>query len=638
MKFLIKAGTAATVSFLLCSPANAAELNKILNTDKSLSEASAQISGKKLSENTNSSPTNNISNDQPIPVNPEQAVAGGNIAEIAKMLPENTPLVGIVSTKMSAWQDLNRFQLFKMAEDAIKKYVPPGTNLDYVKDIQSWLGEQAVIALMPKVGSAPATIEESSVIIVPIKDMAKIQPFINMITANKENTTEREYKGVKITEIKTETPQLEKPPAKKQPPASKVVKPTLPAKKPLPGKKARILAIASVPGYVLTGNSSKPIEKIIDMREGGIPNLAESPRFQATLQNPQVNTTFFGIYENIPEFVLVIKDIYDEILTQIPPTQGVPLPPNPFDEKSPNFQEIKKYSSINGFLTQQPEGLRFQINAYRQEAKPDNGIETTNKTEAILSRLPGTTYSSFSGRNLNFIWQTINTAFSTQPELKKNLDEFRKFVKTSTGLDFDKDIMGWMDGEYAIFAYPTKGGFIQSFIPNFNLGIGIALQTSNRSAADKTIKKLTEVSQLKVSETDIKGQSVTSLDPGDPSQSLLAYSWMEDNTIILTTGKSAIADLVPKPQTPLPTTYNFTTATKSFPRPNQGYFYLNMGSVLSWAYGFVPAQYTKDPNFRIFKQAIGSVYSISSTSTADPEREEIDLLMVLAPVRNTDKK
>jgi hypothetical protein len=53
---------------------------------------------------------------------------------------------------------------------------------------------------------------------------------------------------------------------------------------------------------------------------------------------------------------------------------------------------------------------------------------------------------------------------------------------------------------------------------------------------------------------------------------------------------------------------------------------------------FVPAQYTKDPNFRIFKQAIGSVYSISSTSTADPEREEIDLLMVLAPVRNTDKK
>jgi hypothetical protein len=634
MKFLIKVGTAATMSFLLCSPASAAELNKILTTNKSLSEASAQISGEKLGENTNPNPINNTSDQPPIPEKPTESapvVTGGNIAEIAKMLPENTPLLGIVSTKMSVWSDLNRFQLFKMAGDAIKQFIPPGANLDYVKDIQSWLGEHAVIAFMPKVGSAPTTLEESSVIIVPIKDMAKVQPFLDLITANKEKTTQREYKGVKITEIKTEVPQLEKPPTKKQPAAAKAVN------KPLPAKKSRILAIASVPGYVLTGNSSKPIERVIDMREGGIPTLAETPRFQPTLQNPQVNTTLFGIYENISEFVPLIKDIYDDLLTQIPPTPGVPLPPNPFKDKSINFESLKEYSSINGFLNQQPDGLRFQINAYRQQPKPDNGIETTNQTEAILSRLPGTTYYSFSGRNLNFIWQTISTAFSTRPELKKNLDEFRKFVKTNVGLDFDKDIMSWMDGEYAIFAYPTKGGFLQAIIPNANLGIGIALQTNNRSVADKTIKKLTEVSQLKVNETNIKGQAITSLNPGDPSQSLLAYSWMEDNTIILTTGQSAIADLVPKPQTPLPATYNFITATKSFPRPNQGYFYLNMGSVLSWVYGFVPAEYIKDPNFRIFKQAIGSIYSISSTSTADPEREEIDLLLVLAPTRNVNK-
>jgi Protein of unknown function (DUF3352) len=631
MKFLIKAGTVATASFLLfspvkCSPANAAELTKILGTDKSLSEAATQISGQKLGENTNPSIINNASPQQSTESTP---VAAGSITEIAKMLPENTPLIGIFSAKASTWQNLNRFQLFKMAGDAILKFVPPGTNLDSIKDVQSWLGEQAVIALMPKVGSAPASLEESSVIIIPIRDMAKIQPFIKMITANKDNTTEREYKGVKITEVKTyETPI--------KPSTDKVVKPTLPAKKPLPNKKPRILAIATVPGYVLTGNSSKPIERVIDMREGGTANLATSPRFQATLQNPEVSSSLFGIYENIPEFIPLIKDIYDDLLTQIPQTAGVPLPPNPFNEK--NLERAKEFSSINGFLTQQPDGLRFQANAYREKPKPNNGIETTNQTEAILARLPGTTYSSVSGRNLNFVWQTINAAFSTQPELKKSLDEFRKLVKTNTGLDFDKDIIGWMDGEYALFAYPTKGGFIQSFIPNFNLGIGIAIQTSNRSAADKTIKKLTEISQLKANETNIKGQAVTSIHPGDPSQSLLAYSWMEDNTIILTTGESAIADLVPQPKTPLTTNYNFITATKSFPRPNQGYFYLNMGSVLSWAYAFVPPQYNKDPYFQIFKQAIGSIYSISSTGTADPLREEFDILMVLAPVRNIDKK
>jgi hypothetical protein len=626
MKFLIKAGTLATASFLLFSPANAADLTKILGTDKSLSEATTQISGQKLGEKINPSTINNASPQQSTE---STLVAAGSITEIAKMLPENTPLIGIFSTKASTWQNLNRFQLFKMAGDAITKLIPPGTNLDSIKDVQSWLGDQAVLALMPKVGSAPASLEESSVIIVPIRDMAKVQPFINLLTANKENTTEREYKGVKITEIKTyETPI--------KPSTAKVVKPTLPAKKPSLNKKPRILAIASIPGYVFTGNSSKPIERVIDMREGGIPNLATSPRFQATLQNPEVSSSLFGIYENIPEFILVIKDIYDELLTQIPKTEGVPLPPNPFNDQT--LATLKEYSSINGFLTQQPDGLRFQANAYRETPKPNNGIETTNQTEAILSRLPGTTYSSFSGRNLNFVWQTINAAFSTEPELKKSLDNFRKLVKTNTGLDFDKDIMGWMDGEYALFAYPTKGGFIQSFFPNFNLGIGIAIQTSNRSVADKTIQKLTEISKLKTHETKIKGQAITSIDIEDKSQSLLAYSWMEDNTIILTAGESAIADLVPQPKTPLTNNYNFITATKSFPRPNQGYFYLNMGSVLSWAYAFVPPKYNKDPYFQIFKQAIGSIYSISSTSTAEPLREEFDILMVLAPVRNTDKK
>jgi hypothetical protein len=128
MKFLIKVGTAATVSFLLCSPASGVELDKVLSTNKSLSEASAQISGNHLSQNANPNPTKDTPNELPIPVNPEQpkesvpVVSGGNVAEIAKMLPENTPLVGIISTKISAWQDLNRFQLFKMAGDAIKAF------------------------------------------------------------------------------------------------------------------------------------------------------------------------------------------------------------------------------------------------------------------------------------------------------------------------------------------------------------------------------------------------------------------------------------------------------------------------------------------------------------------------------------
>lgn len=113
---------------------------------------------------------------------------------------------------------------------------------------------------------------------------------------------------------------------------------------------------------------------------------------------------------------------------------------------------------------------------------------------------------------------------------------------------------------------------------------------------------------------------------------MVAYSWVDNNTLILTSGLGALADLVPQPQVLLPLTYNFTTATNSLPHANHGYFYMNMGSFLSWVYGFIPAKYNNQ-GLDTFKQAIGSIYSLSSTSSTTADREQFDFLVVLAPVR-----
>ena len=176
-----------------------------------------------------------------------------------------------------------------------------------------------------------------------------------------------------------------------------------------------------------------------------------------------------------------------------------------------------------------------------------------------------------------------------------------------------------MDGEFAFFMYPTKGGFFQAMNPSLDMGIGLAVETSNRAAAENTLNKLGDLiasvskGEVKVAQKSIKNQAVTSWDVGgDSAKSLLAYSWVDDNTLIVTTGYGAIADLVPQPYVALSSAYNFNTATITLPSPNNGYFYMNMGSLLSWVYGFVPQQYSNNPYFNIFKQAIGSVYSISA--------------------------
>lgn len=167
----------------------------------------------------------------------------------------------------------------------------------------------------------------------------------------------------------------------------------------------------------------------------------------------------------------------------------------------------------------------------------------------------------------------------------------------------------------------------------------MAVQTSNRSAAENTLKKLDEfiksfsTGAVAVNTHTIKGQTVTSWDvAGDSSQSLLAYNWADDNTIMITTGFGAIQDLLPQPYIKLPSTYNFQTATNSLPRPNYGYFYLNGGSTLSWIYGFLPSVFN-DQNFRPWKPIIGSVYSFSATTATTPDKEQFDFLMVLAPTR-----
>ena len=73
-----------------------------------------------------------------------------------------------------------------------------------------------------------------------------------------------------------------------------------------------------------------------------------------------------------------------------------------------------------------------------------------------------------------------------------------------------------------------------------------------------------------------------------------------------------MTQLLPQPRRLLAKDYNFTTATRSLPHPNRGYFYMNVGSSLLWAYNLLPADFNF-PGFSTFKQAIGDIYRISAT-------------------------
>ncbi len=542
---------------------------------------------------------------------------------ITQFLPADTPLVGLVSTDNQKWQSLSKFELFAQVFNAAETISPTQMGLDYQTDIKPWLGEQVALALMPQKENKPVSLDASFLLLATVKDEKPLQVLIKKFKAsNSQEITERQYKGVKILEwkpAKFDTSPFSTLPLKtsKLPKSFIAAIPSLPVPNPN-SIKSRGIAIALLPGYVVTASTTKPIEQLLD-KPLNSPNLAQNPNFKQLTKHPQYSQALFTLYEDPNKFLSLFKSLAQD------PNLPFPIPPSAI-----NSDQVKQYSSISGLVWEQQEGLRLQLNAYRKTPNLVNSL--TPNTTQLLPRIPAPAYSATTGRNIYGQWQMLAMALSSNPQFKDGLAKFNQTITSTTGLDLNKDILGWMDGEYALFFYPTKQGLISS---ELNMGLGFLVQTSNRAKAEASLNKLGESIKsissgaLSINTYDnIDGFSINAWGFGE--QSVFAYSWIDNDTLLISTGLGAARELLPQPQKQLPQDYNFATATSSLPAANQGYFYINMGSSLSWIYSLAPTTFNH-PDFQIFKQVIGSVRSFSTTTTMTSRQEQYDGLVVLAP-------
>ncbi|MGB6298989.1 MAG: DUF3352 domain-containing protein [Rivularia sp. (in: cyanobacteria)] len=629
MKSLIRVGAIATLNLLCCSSfAQAVDVTNRI-------EVESDIYRQNVLKNT-------LSQNVPPASLKNRLQPTGKNTEFANFLPKDAPLVATIDTSSETWKQAGKFQLFQAAWNGISFLIPPQFKTGYATDIKPWLGEQIAVAFLPKHDSSQVTVNDNFVSLIPVKDEVALKRFLTKLKAG-GNLNQRQYKGITILETKTGSSLQDNtiPPVPKSP-INKANKPSI-FQKPIknPGlKKPQVskptsLVIGILPGHLAVGYSNKSIERVINTNRQKAATLAQNPLFHKTIKQPQTGKPLFAMYQDPVGYIDFAKEIIKD------PSLGLPT----IDlESILSSEQLKNYQSLGSFVTVQKEGIRFQVNAYLSPESNRNNLADNIKTQNILSRMPAATYSAVNGKNLNLRWEAISKLLTSQKEFKDGLTTLRGLIRSNTGLDLDRDIISWMDGEFAFFMYPTKGGFFQAMNPSTDMGIGLAVETSNRVAAENTLNKLGNLiasvskGEVKVAQKSIKNQAVTSWDVGgDSANSLLAYSWVDNNTLVLTTGYGALADLVPQPYIPLDKAYNFNTATNSLPSPNNGYFYMNMGSLLSWVYGFVPQQYSNNPYFNIFKQAIGSVYSISATTSNKVDKEQSDFLIVLAPVRKKIK-
>ncbi|MBD2076060.1 DUF3352 domain-containing protein [Phormidium sp. FACHB-592] len=613
-----------------------------------------------------------------------------SLPAVTTVLPANTPGLVLVNAKPTAWAALDRFNpLPESLRIPFSAPFLPGA-IDFTQDIQPWLGDQVAVALVPTAGSIAGTVfqtlDASAVLVAPIKDRDRFDRFLSKLKATRGNPDiEREYKGVTLLQwsasAEETSPATEEPDATTQrsipwrgfvqptrallgqpvkqlvaqletiPPASEPEEPsssdesTDPDETPKPDKpsdfdasellKPKGMAIALLPGNVAVAVQAQTLEDLIDARAEKEP-LTQNPLFRRTLQHPHAERSLLTSYGNvaaISKFILAI------VKASPASTFGLGLPTLYESQLS---ALTKLYSTADSHVWLQPEGIHSQVNIYYTTPRPDLATRATSDANQIMTRLPAATFLSASSRNFKEQWQTSLKESQNDPNTQLALTGFRESLR-AVGLDPEKDVFPWMDGEYAFFLFPARGGLFNSINSKLDLGVGLMIQTSDRAAAELALKKLDQFvkkeakGEVVIVPKRLKGQSIVSWEAKDRGKTLsfLSHGWVDANTLVITTGVTPMAALNPEPYLPLHLNHTFQTATASFPIPNDGYFYVNMGATLSFLYNLIlPPVSTSDSLFvQEFQRIAGTVRSVSTSNSATADAQRLDSLWVLAPVK-----
>ena len=610
---------------------------------------------------------------------------------VSILLPADTAFTILIDTSEEIWGQLSQFQLFALIEDRSGVAPHPGSlpfipvEIDYQEAIDPWIGDEVALALLPPSHSQPVDIDNQWLMAAPIAHPDRFEGFIDRIKSIRDDLpTEQVYNGVSIliwqpqaisippdaVEFEEELELDDEPPSLLplevfQSPTNWMAGSSL-GVLPAPPSDFEVeiepadpsedetlqnpgLAIAVLPGYLVMADAPEPIQQLIDRQSLDAPVLLDNPNFQRTLANPGFGSSLVVLYGSVLElnkFSLRNSDLsVPDLPIPLPsPIEDVPLLIPEFSEDFAALAQVD--ATIESFVWLQPEGIGVQARFYPDGPNPAFTAADGAEADRILSLLPAPTYLLMSGRDLAGFWNKIVQFLERQEVTRDGLEQVRMMVTGVTGLDLDSDIMAWMDGEHALVLFPTRQGVISTFAPAVELGMGVIIQTSDRPTAEATFETVEDLllswSFLSIEPREVNGEPVVSwglasdlnLAEQPHSNSYLSRGWVTEDTLAITDGIGSMAELIkPQPYEPLISHSTFRTATQSFPRPNYGYFYINIGSTLSMIYNAFDLN-PDDPDIIEVKRFLGALYSISGATSSTAEFTQVNFLLVLAPAQD----
>ncbi|MCC5637389.1 DUF3352 domain-containing protein [Nostoc sp. CHAB 5844] len=516
----------------------------------------------------------------------------------AKLVPASALMATYVSTDGQAWAKLQQFGtpeaqklLTKSLED-FNKDVFKGSDISYEKDIKPWVGG-VMIAVLPPSKIKPAQLqspaneanpplkleqETNILMVVGIKDKLTALNFANKLKSQKGvKSKEIVYKGEKITET------LEN------------------------GKPTYSVVVNN--SYLLLAPEKQSVEKAVDTYKGQASFASKEGANNLLSQSVNLQNTIAQIY--VPDYAGMVQQ-----LAAASP-QGKPLPPQ-------TLSQLKQVKSMVAGVGVDDMGVR--VKAIANLDPQLNKFQYQNTPAKILAQFPSETFALISGNGISRGWQTLVEQSKDYPEVQQTLQQVRGQLNF-VNIDLDKEIFGWMDGEFGVGAIPSNQGVLASV----GFGGAFVFDTSDRKTAEATFSKLDNLAKaqrINIAKRNIGGKDVTEWQI--PQQgALLAHGWLDQDTVFLAVGGPVADALAASKGSSLDTSDTFKTVTGSLQQPNGGYLYLDMDKTVSLVNRFAAQGRPIPPDANAI---LSSIRGFAATATSpDKSTSQLEMLLALKP-------
>ena len=497
----------------------------------------------------------------------------------AQLIPDEAIMSSFISTDVNNWIKLEQLGLPQFNElfpDEIQEIEGElsEVGISYQRDIQPWIGD-SMIALVPTTDSSEIIQDVDALVIIGIDDYFKANNFLKKIQSQVEITSKKtKYKGLDITTYTDH--------------------------------RGNIVNTTLIGNKIVASNEIDTVKKSIDTYKGQ-PSLINAGKTKEIFQQKlDINNSLAQVY----------LTNYDRLIASS--LQDAELSENTIE----NFQILQSLSIGIG-----TEDNKLRLQALAKLNSPIAKQKYTNSPGKIIETLPKETIAFFSGQGISNFWSELSEISSQEPDLKTTFNGLRTSTRFVTGLDLDRDIFGWMDGEFALGIVPSS----QPYIPGLNLGLGGAfvLETSDRKTAQNTIDKLDNKFQqnlgISSQKRNIKKTDITQW-PISNSNVALSSGWLDKNNLLLTLGSEDTNLLYDSNKPSLEKNPKFQEIVQELPKKNLGYFYLDVEKIMTEISPFLVGQ---DPTLDKAIAVLNSIKVIGgTTSIIDRENSQTDMVII----------